>query len=209
MSQLTEHGLVCLDESEYAATALAMQVDAQAINAIANAQSTSLNTYNNRPWLLSTSTVATTGAQSTNEFVLGSAFPGLTLSLSPTSGTVVRSGMSSFVTTGAINPAGWYQVGLFASFQATGAVNTFTRRTLCLQWQYFDGGTAVYDQAIETCYESNTGGDGMTVSGCFYADGAHKYFPTALFAHRNSSSTMTVNTGAKMWIVYLGSGVTL
>ena len=125
----------------------------------------------------------------------------------PTSGTVTRSGMDSFVSTNAVNPAGFYLVGGYVTYQATGAVNSFTRRTLCIQWQYVANLDSVYDQAIQTSYESNTAGDAMTVQGIFYADGIHKNFPRLLFAHRNTSSTMQVNAGAKMWIQYIGSGV--
>lgn len=207
MSTLTDHGLVCLTDEDYSAVPLAMQADATAVTEATASQSASLTAYNNRPWLLATSTVAVTGAQSLTEPSYNTSFPGLTV-MTQTSGTVQQSGMASF-TSSVPEPAGWYHVGGFATFQATGAVNTFTRRLLAVQWFHIENLTNVYETAIQTCYESNTGGDAMTVQGMFYADGVNSYTATLYFAHRNSSSTMQVNTGAKLWITYLGSGVNI
>jgi hypothetical protein len=209
MSATTDHGLLCPDGNEYAALVLAMQEDAQVVTANTTAQANALTTYNNRPWLLATSTSSTTTAQTLSEFTNpNSSLPGSIVPVGPTTGIVTRSGLGTFVTTGTPDPQGWYHVGGWATFQATGAVNTFTRRTLAVEWITTVNLVGVYDQAISTCYESNTGGDSLTVEGFFYADGIHQYTPQLVFAHRNSSSTMTVNTGAKMWITYLGSGVT-
>lgn len=205
MSTVTDHGLICLGDEEYAAVALAMQADAQAVTDVTTADIAALDAYNNRPWLLATSTAAATIGQSTVEPTFDTSFPGLAV-ISQTSGTVQQSGLSSFATN-AVERAGWYHVGGFATFQATGAVNTFTRRLLAVQWFHAENGINFYEHAIQACYESNTGGDSMTVQGMFHADGAHSYTATLYFAHRNNSSTMQVNVGAKLWITYLGSGL--
>lgn len=209
MSETTEHGLVCLGPQEYAAAALAMQVDAQVITAVAAAQSSALTTYNNRPWLVATSTGNIVTAQNvTDPTYTDTGFPGAVVMTLTSGSTVQQSRLTQFNGSG-VPAAGWYHVGGFATFQATGAVNTFTRRILAVQWFHSENLDSIAENVIQNCYESNTGGDAATVQGMFYANGINDYTVTLYFAHRNSSSTMQVNSGAKMWVTYLGSGVVI
>ena len=105
-------------------------------------------------------------------------------------------------------PRGWYLAGSTATFQATGAVNVSTTRTMGLTWNYQINGVNQWDQqAAHTIVESNTGGDSGTVAGMFFADGTRNYSLIASFNHHNTSSTMQVNAGARFWVTYIGSGL--
>jgi hypothetical protein len=199
--------LSCLDDDDYAAIPLSLQSNAVAIDAALTADQASFNAYNNSPWIQIISTTVSSAYASLNvDYTLGGQVPGF----SAFSGATVNTAFGlSPASLNNVYPAGWWHVGGQATFQATGAVNTFTRRTLGVQLRHVERGISFYDVAIGTCYESNTGGDGISVSGLFFMDGVHTYFPDLIFAHRNTSSTMTVNAGARMWLTYLGSGVTI
>lgn len=206
MTSIDNHGLTCLDGSDVAAVSLLLQSNAATIDSSLDAIADSLNAYNTRSWAVTTTNAAVTGSSTSNELVSGSFPPGFSLlagSLSTQS-----FGMDSppnFLAP--ILPTGWYLTGGIATFQATGAVTANSRRDLILYWTKTVSGQTVFEYSLNTVYESNTGGDALTVTGKFFADGISRYSLNLNFAHNNTGSTMQVNAGTKCWIAYIGTGV--
>jgi len=208
MTKTTDSGLVCLTDKDYAAVALAEQCTSDAVDAALNELGLGLGVYNNRPWALAVTTASSTVNNTLADFVPGAQPPGGLL-VSSLAKSVVTSGLSglSLMT---LPPAGWYHVGATCTFQATGAVNANTRRDLILTWFSIVNGVNQYNQqSAHSFYESNTGGDAGQVTGLFYADGTRDYQVQFIFAHKNTSSTMQVNTGARFWVQYVGTGLVI
>lgn len=206
MTTVFDDGLICLDGTDYAAIPLALQSNAAVADAALKAINDSISGYNNRPWAQGVTTGNNTIAANVDGFIRGESPPGLWLQQA--ANTFTSSGLSGSMNNLVLPPRGWYLAGFTATFQATGAVNVSTTRTLGLTWNYQVNGINQYDQqAAHMVIESNTGGDAGTVAGMFFADGTRNYTLIASFNHRNTSSSMQVNAGARFWVTYLGSGL--
>jgi len=207
-----DHGLICLDGEDFSALPLALQVDALATNAALSSIQAGLDTYNNRPWSILTTTATTTLAQFTNEWtgVVTSSYPGISILANGFTQQNFGLDLTSFTISATLNPAGWYLVGGTCTFQATGAVTVNTRRDLILEWAFRVNGVTNYaPYIVNSIYESNTAGDALSVAGMFYADGTKDYFFDLMFSHKNAGSTMTVNAGARYFVAYLGTGLVI
>lgn len=212
MNPVGTHGQGCLGPEEYSAVALAMQCNRDAVDAALTTDQAALNTYNNRPWLLATSAAAVTQSQTLTEWTFGTSWNGFQVFSLNTSGiSVVSSGMALGSAALAVGnfPSGWWNIGGYCSYQPTGAVTNNTRRLMCIQVSHSVQFTNQFDTIVQTSFESNTGTDSMTANSMFFLDNAFSYSVILGFAHRNSGSTIQVNTGAKIWLTYLGSGVTI
>lgn len=208
MSTTTESGLVCLEATDYAAIALAMQETGQATSDALSSISANLTTYNNRPWASAVTTAAGSVNNNLADFVLGTQPPG-GLAIHSLAHTTTASGLSGLPTM-TLPPAGWYLAGATCTFQPTGAVNAQTRRDLILTWSYTINGFSQWDQqSVHTYYESNTGGDAGSLTGLFFADGQRNYTLAVTLMHKNTGSTVQVNVGARYWVSYLGTGVVI
>lgn len=209
MNPVGTHGQGCLGDDEYGAVALAMQCNRDAVDAALTADQAALDGYNNRPWLQAVSTSTVTQAQTLTEWVPGDVFPGFQVmgASGGATSTITSSGMAASLFTQFTT--GWWNIGGYASYQPTGAVTNFSRRVLAVQV----GRTVLfnneYETVLQTAYESNTGTDSMTCQGMFFLDSQYTYFVNLMFAHRNSGSTVQINTGARIWMNFLGSGVTI
>ena len=178
------------------------------VDASLTTDQTALNTYNNRPWLQATNSVNVIQSQTLVEWTFGTAWNGFqVMSTTSTFASIVSSGMTG-ITAGAF-PTGWWNIGGYCSYQPTGAVTNFSRRLMCIQVSHSIQFNAVYDTIVQTSFESNTSPDSMTANGTFYLDNAFNYGVLLGFAHRNAGSSVQVNSGARIWLNYLGSGVTI
>lgn len=203
------HGLSCLDGADYGAVALSLQANAGEIDDTLTQIQANLNLYNNRGWALSTSTSSFTLASTAFDFVDQQFLPGSYL-FNNANFSDQSFGMDTlpFFST-PILAAGWYMAGCYVTFQATGAVTANSRRNIGLDFTHIVNGVTIHDYAINMVYESNTGGDAMTVAGFFQANGVSQYNLDANFWHNNTGSTIQVNAGAKIWIAYMGTGVVI
>lgn len=208
MTKTTDSGLICLTDKDYAAVALAEQCSTAQVDASLLTLNTGLTAYNNRPWATAVTTASGTSNNTLADFVLGTQ-PSGGVSIHSLAHSTAASGLSGLPTM-TLPPAGWYLAGATCTFQATGAVNANTRRDLILTWAYAVNGINQWNQqSVHSVYESNTGGDADTVTGMFFADGLRNYTLQATFIHKNTSSTMQVNTGARYWVQYLGTGLVI
>jgi hypothetical protein len=207
MISVGTHGQGCLTADDYSAVALMMACNRDAVDSSLTVDQTALNGYNNRPWLLATTTGTSAISSTSLDWVPGTAFgigavaPGL-VALTTVASGVAASLTGSFIT-------GWWNIGGFVSYQPTGAVNNFTRRTAAIQVLHSEQSMNFYDTIVQTSVESNTGTDSMSLDGVFYIDSSFSYAITLNFAHKNTSSTIQINAGGKVWMHYLGSGVTI
>jgi hypothetical protein len=205
-----DHGLSCLDDFDPAAIPLSLQANAEAIDSTLAAIDSTLDGYNNRGWAVATTTSSYTISQTASDFVDGDGLPGAPGILGSSAFTVQVFGLDTLpFFNSPVLPAGWYMAGAFASFQATGAVTANSRRNLGIEWFSTLTGVDQHDYAINMVYESNTAGDSMTVQGLFHADGTTSYNVDAFFWHNNAGSTMQVNSGAKVWVAYAGTGLVI
>lgn len=210
MKPVGTHGQGCLSGSDYGAVALAMKSNRDAVDATLTTEQAALTGYNNRPWLQVTGTATVTQAQSPTEWTFGDSWNGFTVLTNNTTGssTFIASGMTNNLAAGNF-PTGWWNIGGYCSYQPTGAVTNNTRRLMCIQVSrgvQFDN---IEETIVQTSFESNTGTDSMTVNGMFFLDNVLTYGVVLGFSHRNTGSTIQVNTGARIWMNYLGSGVTV
>lgn len=210
MIPVGDHGLTCLSGTDFAAIALLMQQNAEVIDGALQANLSSLQEYSNRPWAIATTTATTTVAQTTGEWPGTGFFSAISLLSNGYSQVGFGIDITSQTISPTLHPAGWYMMGGSATFQATGAVTANSRRDLAVEWAFPEGGITQYGEySISSVYESNTAGDSASVAGMFFADGTRNYFYDLTWSHRNAASTMTANAGARFWIVYFGSGVTV
>ena len=125
MTTTTAHGLICLEDGDYAALALAMQGTAQATEAALDGISDSFDTFNMRPSVVAVTTTATGAASSFAEqpFTMSSATMVLDYNNITPTPTLVSGAIRITVPV-----TGWYAFGAYMNMQATGAVTAFSRR---------------------------------------------------------------------------------
>lgn len=207
MTKVFDDGFLCLEGNDYAAIPLALQANAALADAALKSLNDSLNGYNNRPWAQAVTTASSTIASDVQGFILGESPPGMLVSL--LAHTTTSFGINDLPTM-TLPPRGWYLAGFTATFQATGAVTANSLRTLGLTFSYAINGINQWDQqTVQNVVESNTAGDAGTVAGMFFADGLRNYTLIPSFSHRNTGSTMQVNSGARYWVSYLGTGLVI
>lgn len=208
-----EHGLFCIDDTDYAAFALAMQCNAQAADAALTGFNASLTGYLSRPWIQ----VVTTNAVVIDSDASGGATGpgGLLGELIDTTGSgsgspsVTRNG----VTPGLFLPAGVWLVG--SSIKWTfGATTASSYRQLLTFNVPRIGGIASTSAANQIFAMRDYQGDGgatgaLTSVGVMDNRGGNSAYFGSFFSHANLASDATVSAGDwRLWATYLGSGVT-
>jgi hypothetical protein len=161
----------------------------------------------NRPTIIQTTTVAETGIIANSDELIGPTFgSGFTTNFNNTtldSDEQIANNNDVFNVLG----EGIYEVGLMASAIASGAVDANTYRTFRIQ-QYTPDPTssgplqiamALIDHVGYTSFDSNVGnGVDVTLVGEFRIRAGDVIFFTLI--HGNTSSNMTVPTGAVGWL---------
>lgn len=206
MTTYTDHGLVCPDDGDYAAVALAMQADALATDAALDAISDKFDQANLRPYTVWVST--TSGSYATNgeaELVLFGNWAVVQTNMASSLLTVTVSGAVQF------NPplAGWWNMGVYENLSLVGAATAFSRRTAYARAYQLVGSTQMpIALTISRTYESSVGGEHLIASGArFYAQPGQNIVLTASLSHSNAASQVQYNVGCRIWCYYLGSGV--
>lgn len=207
MTTTTEHGLICPDGDDYAALALMMQADALATEAALDSISDSLDTFNLRPSVVAVTTTATSSTGSAGE-TLYSLSSG-TLAISYNNITPVPTLVLGAVRI-TIPRSGWYAYGAYMNPQAVGAVTAFSRRTVyAIATRIVSGVTTQLSQVVKRTVDNNVAGGEFIVasSGTFYAAAGTTVDVTAYWSHANAASNVLVNSGARVWCHFIGSGV--
>lgn len=202
MIPVGNHGLACLEEEDYAATALYMQHEGLLIDSLLDGIQDELTAYNNRLSFVATSAVSSSFAS-----VGGQVMPDGREANAPTfaGGTVL--GSSALVTISGslvffVPPAtGWYDIGGYVNVVPAGAVNVGSERVLYLQYQET---ASIPSRPLNRLYqfrttETNTGGEFLETSGLVYMETGRNAFLQLFVSHQNVASNLVTNAGAKIW----------
>ena len=202
MTIYTSHGLACLQDQDYAAIALAMQVDAIAIDAALDGISDSFDTHYTHPYMLAITTATQGPFATSSEAVQG--VPSWTVSTT----NMVTSGASAGIRV-TIPLSGWYSHGCYLNMVASGAITAASRRTsFARATRVTSGSTAVLSQVTWRTIDTNTAGEFLTSSGgTFYATAGSTILIEAYFSHSNAASGVNIVAPARIWCHYIGSGV--
>lgn len=196
MTTVGDHGLSCLDDSSYAAVALSMQANAEAIDDALTASRAAYTAYGNR-------------------FVRRFVMTNANVNNGANSGTVLPDGTaaSTLITpTLGVLPAGWYAASASVTYQEDGAVTALSyRRTLIWTNPFTFGPFTVFPPQLfqATTAASNTASaDSMNVNGWFQANGTDSVSIGVFFGHGNLASTMSLPAGGCVLTVrFLATGL--
>lgn len=207
-----DHGLFCIDDSDYAAYALAMQCNAQATDAALASASQALTDYLDRPWITITNTVAVTVDEDTGGGTVG---PGGIVGENMNtrgSGTGSPVAVRHRFPSGENVPAGVWLVGSTVNF-TFGATTADSNRQLMVYNTPVVAGQASFNDVNQIFrmrdYQGEGGASGAltTVGVMDNRDGTSAHF-TTFISHANLASDMTIAIGNwKLWATYLGSGL--
>lgn len=206
MTTYTDHGLVCLEDDDYAAVALAMQHDAVATEASLDAISDAFDTYYQRPYATAVTTAVNGPVSSGGEQVFG--LVGWSVTANNMPGTIIASSSIMRVTA---SKTGWYRAQAYANMVAAGGVTANSRRTLYVRAtrRVFSAPTLL-DQGVWRTADTNTGGEHLIADGnAFYLAVGQTVDVEALWSHANLASNVSVPAGAKLTCFFLGSGVVI
>jgi hypothetical protein len=205
MIPIGDHGLACLSDTDPAAVALYMQDQALAIDAALDAISDDFDSFYLRPIFLGT----TTAISGPNATLAEQLFPITSWSLTysnfiPAPTTAASAGFRVTVP-----KTGWYNYGCYANLAATGAITANSRRSLYARATLrISGGATQLSQAAWRTVDTNTGGEHLVAGdGSFYATVGTTVDVEGYWSHANAASTVQVNTGAKIWCHFIGTGI--
>lgn len=205
MIPVGSHGLACLGEEDYAATALYMQDQALKIDTLLDDISDDFDSFFLRPTVTAvTTTVA--GPNSSGSEQISAMVATWTVSYSNFTPTPAIVGSGLRIT---IPRSGWYAYGCYANMQATGAVTALSRRTLYARaTKQVTGTETLLSQAVFRTIDTNTGGEFLVAStATFYAAAGTVVDVEGYWSHANAASTVQVNIGARLWCHFVGTGV--
>ena len=203
MIPVGDHGLGCLSPEDYGATALHMANQAKIIDSTLKGISDQAAGFYLRPGFIATTT-AVAGPNSSGGEQLFGVLGTWTLTYSNSTAAVITFGIRVTVP-----QTGWYDYGCYGNLQAVGAVTALSRRTLYARATLQSVGVStLLSQAVFRTIDTNTGGEYLVASDAsFYATAGQTVDVEAYWSHTNAASNVQVNTGARLWCHYAGSGV--
>ena len=203
MIPVGNHGLGCLDDEDYAAIALYMQGQGLIIDTALSQISNSLDTFYLRPSVVAQTTGVAGPASSGGEQLFGLS-GNWALTYSNFTPVTISSGVRI-----TIPRTGWYTYGCYGNLQTTGAVTALSRRTLYARaTRQTVGVSAQLSQAVFRTVDTNTGGEFLVASSAsFYATEETVVDIEGYWSHTNAASLVQVNSGARLWCHFDGSGI--
>lgn len=204
MTTVTDHGLVCLDDNDYSAIALAMQADAYATEAAIGSVNTSLTTALTRPYVNAVTTVGQGPLSSGGEILENQGVWAIASTNIPVVTTAAVSGIRI-----TIPRAGVYRYGTYCNLVAAGAVTAVSRRTIVgrATRRVLGIGNTLSLITWRT-WDTNTGGEHLIASGgTFLALAGQTVDVDSFWSHANLASNVSSTAGARIWCIYMGSGV--
>jgi hypothetical protein len=205
-----DHGLLCIDDSDYAAYALAMQCNAQATDAALSSASQALTGYTDRPWISVTKTTSTTVDSDDGSGTIGpDGVIGEDIGTRAVgTGGTVRNRFPA----GENVPAGVWLVGSTINW-TFGALTADSYRQLMVFNVPLIAGVGSLSNANQIFrmreYQGEAGATGAltTVGVMDNRDGSAHSF-VSFISHANLASDMTVAANNwRLWATYLGSGL--
>lgn len=199
----TEHGLVCLDDNDYAAIALAIQTDALAVDGALSEISTALdNGYLNPYWMMATTSTA--GPFSTTSVEIP--IPGFSVAATNQSTSTTSAPGGRRIT---VPRSGWYGHGGYANMVASGAVTALSDRSLFARVTLQEPGlSTVVSNVPWRTVETSTGGEFLvSYGGAFHVLAGQTIDVELYFSHGNLASGINIVAPARIWCHFLASGV--
>lgn len=210
MATTTDHGLICPSEDDYGATALFMQQNALQAEAALLDQRSKLNAYVNRPAVYFTSTATSSFASAGGE-VMPDGRDGNQVSFA--GGTISGGGVTVASPPGGLialllPTAGWYDIGGYFNCIPAGAVNVGSERVLYVSvFQTNADNPALNPRTIfeiRTTETNTGGGEFLNTSGLIYLNSSTTASIGLYESHQNTSSNLVIQTGAKLWLSFMG-----
>lgn len=205
MTTYTDHDLACLDDTDYAAVALAMQHDALAIEATLLADQAAFAGFSHRPYANAFTPAINGPVSSASETIF--TIVGWTMTATNMPGaTAISGGMRITVPV-----TGWYSYQVYANMVAAGAVTAFSRRTLYGRaYRRIATTNTLLDQVVWRTVDTNTAGEYLVADGnAFYAMAGWTVDIEGAWSHANAASNVSVSAGARMTCYFLGSGIVI
>ena len=208
--QIGEHGLSCPSDTDYAAFALSMKCNAEAVDAALADQGNAIGTYLGRPWQQAVNTSAqiifddasggTIGPFGRVGSTIGNGGPTFTNNLRP-----------PFVAM----PPGIYMIGTSINWTlVTPTANSYRELSVC-GVATIDGETNPVTTFVDYVSAIDFQGDGgnngaLNVWGYLDTRNLTVASVNAFFTHSNTASTLNVAAGQwRMWVMYMGSGLNI
>lgn len=215
------HGLSCIGDDDYAAFALSMQCNADAIDAALAEQQAALSAALARPWI---SVVNSAIITVPNAAAGGTTGPdgavGVTMRPGSGSGTPITTtnGLppvySAFDPT-TLWPRGVYLIGATVAFTFTAVTADSLRQLMVYGLDNVNGvvstTTTYVDLYLDTDYGVNSAplNGALTVTGMLESDGNLATIE-ACFTHANVAADASIAVGRwRLWATYLGSGLAI
>lgn len=205
MIPVGDHGLGCLSEDDYAATALYMKAQGNLVDRLFDESRDALEDYNNRLAFVVTSGVSSSFASAGGQVMPdGREANSITL----TGGSVVGGGTAVTVTGSLMTfvppLSGWYDVGGYINVVPAGAVTANSERVLYLSFIQLPSNPALplnrlYQVRVT---ETSTGGEYLETSASIYMEAGRTANLQLFVSHQNVASNLVVNPGSKIWVSY-------
>lgn len=215
------HGLNCIGDDDFAAYALSMQCNAQAIDAALQAVNDPIGEYADRGWITVVSTTTATIDDSASSGTVGP--EGILGELMDTNGSgsgspfVTRNGLPGPFSSSpaSLMPRGIYLVGSSISW-TLGALTANSYRQLSIFGVRFINGTTSYETNYYNLtpnrdYQGDGGASGaLTTVGLVDGRAGNLASFATFIDHGNAASDLTVAPGSwRLWVTYLGSGLVI
>ncbi len=208
--QVGNHGLSCLGDTDYAAFALSMKCNAEAIDETLANQGGALGTYLGRPWQQAVTTLTVNiNADSSG----GSIGPFGRVGEAITTGGPIFT--SNLLPNGALFPAGIYMIGASINWTLVTPTANSYRELSVFGLATIDGeiniSTTFVDYVSDIDFQGDGGNSGaLNVWGYLDTRGLRLTSINSFFTHSNTGSVLTIAPANwRMWAMYMGSGLTI
>jgi hypothetical protein len=219
VTQVGDHGLSCIADSDYAAYALSMQCNALAADEALAADRDALTTAQSRPWINITNTnpiVVNSGGGSigprgvVGEGIRNTSASGLTIQVSGMPGFFVNNNPDTFM------PPGIFAIGATVKWTLAVATASSLRQMMVYGIRQIDGSVAENTNYTDLYQSEDIQGDGgltgsLMATGLLDTRAGDVAAIGSFFTHTNNpANDLTIAAGSwRLWAVYLGTGLTI
>jgi hypothetical protein len=220
VTQIGSHGLSCIGDDDYAAYALSMQCNAQAIDSALDGVSDSMAAAAARPWLLTTNATS---------IVVDDQSGGGTVGPNGVVGEVLYPQVGSSVTTTASGlptqfllgdastfwPKGIFLIGATVKWSLAAATADSIRQLSVYGMRQINGSTVFSTNYTDLYHDEDYQNDGgntgaLSVTGLLDTRAGDVTYVQSFFTHTNVAGDLTIAVGSwRVWATYLGSGLTI
>ena len=208
--QIGNHGLSCPSPTDYAAFALSMKCNAEAVDASLSDQGNAVGTFLGRPWQQAVNTSAMTIFDDASGGTIGP-FNRVGSTIGSGSLTFTDNQIPPFVTLA----SGIYLMGTSINWTLVTPTANSYRELSVFGVATIDGENNINSTFVDYVSAIDFQGDGgnngaLNVWGYLDTRGLNVTNINAFFTHSNAASTINVAAGQwRMWVMYMGSGLTI